>query len=177
MRHPFAVTLSQSKLNHWEWVNEPEYFYKQNKLYEDHLYKFSDLLNIPRSDFEKKILIWAIQHYVPLVELEQNDCFIVFYENLCVDPINQLKKIFNFIAIDYFEDQREQLRDKLITPSSVTKKDSAIFTGKSLIDTWRNELSSAQIKNGLEILSHFSLDNIYNDQLLPNEEGLLNFQL
>lgn len=175
MRHPFAVTNSQILLSHWKWTDDPQYFFNQQKLNKDYLANLPDKLRNVKTEFEKKILIWCISNYVPLMQLEKNDCLFVFYENLSINPKEELKKIFSFLNINVPEHDKNKLFQKIKIPSPVSHNDSAIVNNKDLVNSWKHRLSSEEIKKGLEILKEFSLDKIYNKENMPNEEGLKEF--
>lgn len=175
LRHPFAICNSVEKINSWWWFDDPEVYFKQRKLYDKYLHKFENLLEYANSDFEKLILTWSIVNYVPLMEMDENDYLIVFYEDICANPVDELKKIYDWLGINIESINNSKLEQLIKTPSRVSRNDSAINTGKSLIDTWSNELTSTQINKGMKILNEFSLDKIYNTELFPEKNGLKYF--
>jgi len=175
MRHPFAVTSSQGILHNYKWLKNPQYLFNQKKLNEDYLVNLPDNLRKVNTTFEKLILIWCICNYIPLMQLEKNDCLFVFYENLAANPKKELKRIFSYLNIDVAEQDKKKLLEKINKPTWVSHNDSAILNNKDLVDTWKYRLSSQEIIKGLEILKEFSLDKIYNEELMPKEEGLKEF--
>jgi hypothetical protein len=54
----------------------------------------------------------------------------------------------------------------------VTAPGSALLREASPIDSWRRELTPAQIDAGLAILAQFGLDGLYRFEPMPNREGL-----
>jgi hypothetical protein len=50
----------------------------------------------------------------------------------------------------------------------LARKDSAIFSGDSLVDGWRKHVSAQQLRRACEIVRLFSLDRIYSEESLPD---------
>ena len=176
MRHPFATTLSKQKLKDWEWMTEPVQFFEQPELFQDWLEPFEDLIRKTKGFFEKQVLIWSIVHYIPLKQLDRREIHLVFYEQLCSDHENELKRLISYL---YDEDERQDLDPRLLEkinePSFTSRKDSAIKRGGNLCDVWRRGLSDSQIYEGIGILRIFGLDRIYNESLMPNREAAEDF--
>ena len=42
----------------------------------------------PKDHLEKLIILWCIYHYVPSKQLKKGEAFILFYENLIIEPKN-----------------------------------------------------------------------------------------
>lgn len=172
MRHPFATALSKQKLKDWEWMTEPVQFFEQPELYQDWLMPFEDLIRKTEGFFEKQVLIWSIVHHIPLKQLDRRDIFLVFYEQLCSHPENELKRLSSYLYnVGRERDLDPRLLEKINEPSFTSRKDSAINRGDNLCDVWRQDLSDSQIDNGMEILRAFGLDRIYNESLMPNREA------
>jgi hypothetical protein len=69
-----------------------------------------------------------------------------------------------FLDTDFDERVFKELRNA----SSVSRKDSPIKVGGSLLDSWRDHITSSQIAKAIEILGLFGLDRIYSQNSLPN---------
>jgi hypothetical protein len=171
MRHPFATALSKQKLKDWDWMTEPVQFLDQRDLFQDYLEPFENLIRKTDGFFEKQVLIWSIVHYVPLKQLDHHDVLLVFYEHLCSDPENELKRLFSYL---YGPEEQQVLDPKLLekikAPSFTSRQNSAINRGGNLCDVWRKDLSDSKIDKGIEILQAFGLDRIYNKDLMPDRE-------
>jgi hypothetical protein len=167
-RHPCAVARSKLKLG---WGTHLDEFLAQPELMADHLNKFESLLRSAETDFEKHILLWCVEHYVPLRQFAPGEIYFAFYERLCAQPEAEFKKIFDFLGLESSTADTNILG----RPSAMSQKSSAIFSGESLIDTWRKEISREQVQRAIEILSAFGLAHIYTDDLMPlSDSPILN---
>lgn len=166
IRNPFAVALSKQKLaKKWIWMTEPKDFFKQHNLCDDYLNPFEDVIqSIDDNDFiEKQVLIWAIIHYVPLSALNEKDIYIIFYEDLVSNPLKELEKLFSFLGIEYLLEDKNLLK-RIHVPTRTTKDFHKGSPNKSAVSSWKNELSTKQISQGLQIIERFQLSNIYKDE-------------
>ncbi|MCP4397073.1 MAG: sulfotransferase domain-containing protein [bacterium] len=172
LRHPCAVALSKEKLQHRKWIRNPEDLLRQNELSTDYLRPFEPLIRSAGSFFEKQITIWSIIHAIPLRQFRPGQIHLIFYEELCTDPQRELQRLFSYLGAPFdTSNLHPQLAAQLKIPSRTCREESAIKTGHNLIDTWRSELTAAQIKRAVEILRAFGLDKIYNDALIPDCEA------
>jgi hypothetical protein len=150
------------KLN---WGTHLEEFLAQEELLEDHLAPFKKEIKKARDDFEKHVFLWCIENYVPIKQFSIGKIHLAFYENYCVDPVGEIKRLFSFLN----ENIDESVFAKLSVPSELTRKDSAIITGESLRmaeKIYHNE----QIRRTVDILNIFGLDKIYSEKSMPNIE-------
>lgn len=160
MRHPCAVANSKLKLN---WDTHIDNLLSQPNLIEDHLSPFLPKLKTAESTLEKHILLWCVENYLPLKQFEPGEIHIVFYENLCLNPEEEISKLSNFLDLNLLPEAL-----KLIDiPSELTREESAINNDKNLISSWKNKLSPTQIEESLNILSYFGMDIIYNESPTP----------
>jgi len=84
-------------------------------------------------------------------------------------PGRNQKTVFFFIGEGESTDNR--LYKKFNKPSQTCHNESAILKNSNLIDRWRRVLSDSQIKRGINILSKFGLEKIYNYSLMPDESA------
>jgi len=166
LRHPCAVANSRMYLTK-EWFKPNINVYlQQNQLIEDYLFKFKEKIKAATSDFEKYIFKWCIENYVPIRQFKDNEVLITFYENLCLHPQVELKRIFSFIGRSY--NGNLEIFDK---PSKMSMRSSAINSRTDLMSSWRINIDQDQVQKAVEILEHFGLDQIYNEDDLPLLHG------
>jgi len=163
LRHPCAVANSKLKLN---WNTHLEEFLAQDELIEDHLAPFKKEIEKARDDFEKHVFLWCIENYLPIKQFSVGKIHLAFYENYCADPREEIRRLFLFLN----KNIDESVFAKLCIPSELTRKDSAIITGDSLIDGWRKYITNEQIRRTIDILNIFGLDKIYSEESIPNIE-------
>lgn len=170
MRHPCAV--ANSKINiaekHFRYTDSPlEHFLIQTELAEDYLAPYEKLIRKSKTIFETNVFMWCIENFVPMKQFNKGEIHVTFYENLCVNPENEIKNIFSYIGKPYSPAVLHQVK----TPSRQSKKHSAIVSGNDLIRSWRKNITHDQIQRAVEILDLFGMDVIYNDNDLPLLEG------
>ena len=151
-RHPCAVASSRIKRN---WYNtQLEEILAQKELMEDFLNPFRSEIERAQTIFEKLIFLWCIENYVPLKQFKKGEIHLAFYENFCVNPKHEIERLFLFLGKNFDKKVFENLKK----PSPLSRKDSAIITGDSLIDSWRKHITNEQIERAVEILDLFELD-------------------
>lgn len=173
LRHPFAVALSKLEKGYWQWVNDPEELLEQRILCEDFLNPHSSFIkkiSKKGTPFEKQILIWSIINYIPLTQFDENKLCVTFYEDWVIDPLKELHRINSFIGDNLMADGLS-LEDKRITEPSRTSLKRDFKTS-----SWRNYVNEIDYEKGVEILKHFNLDLLYNDDSTPNHNFLKHFR-
>ena len=163
MRHPCAVVSSRLRLKLPLHKKELPHIFKQKPLLDDFLAPFLPLVQEYQEPFEAHILLWAIQNYVPLQQFKTGELFLLFYEELCQQPEAILPRLFDFLELPL----KANVFETFHRPSYMARRQSAIVTGGSLIDSWREHVTPEQIKNACRILSHFGLDLIYSEESMP----------
>lgn len=171
IRNPFAVALSKQRLKDWTWLTEPQLLLEQQPLYEDYLAPFEEVIRTVGDDLiERHILIWAIIHYIPLMNLDSDDIYILFYEDLVSHPKEELERLFNFLGRDTSEG--ENLFNRIYKPTRTSHGFTKALSRESLLDSWKDSLSTQTIDRGMRILEKFQLEAIYEDRLKPNKAAL-----
>jgi hypothetical protein len=164
LRHPCAVVASQMALKDWDWSVVLGNFSSQPELMAEHLEPFRSQLESPMSEVEQHAVAWAIDYFVPLRELRPGDAHVLFYEHLVADPAQHLPPLFAFLRSPY---ERAVLR-VLQRPSAVSRPDSAIVAGGSILSDWSTRLSPEDVRTILRVVERFGLDIAYSDRADPN---------
>jgi hypothetical protein len=175
MRNPFAVAVSKFHKRRWSWTIDPLDLLNQPNLREDYLHPFEALIGrVSRGNdyIETQILIWSILNYVPLLQFGADQCHVVFYEDVCARPDDEVSRIRSHIRPHDAAPRVTIPAEVVRKPSRVTATGSALLKGASPIDSWRRELTPAQIDAGRAILSHFGLDGLYRSEPMPDRERL-----
>ena len=121
----------------------------------------------PKDHLEKLIILWCINHYVPSKQLKKGEAFILFYENLIIEPENEIKNLFKYLNKRIEIDKISQI----LTVGTVTNFQNRDYNldRNSLLFSWKDQFSIAEIQQTYNILSEFKLDGIYNKDGLPNK--------
>jgi len=173
IRNPFAVALSKSKRKTFHWLTDPSELLAQEPLVQDHLQPFEDVIRGVGDDFiQRQVLIWAILHYVPLRQFESGRLQVVFYEDVVRHPERELLRLFRYLRPDSVDSMMKGALEIVARPSRVTGKKKKAAGGPWPIGQWRDEVSAEQLREGLKILAHFGLDQLYGDGAMPRREFL-----
>ena len=162
LRHPCAVARSEMSVSS-DWKANPSLFLDQQPLLDDHVGPFLDGMGSLDTEFERHILVWCLDNYVPLRTPPRSAVHVMFYENLCVDPEGELGRLFAYLG----EPLAERALRVAGRPSATTRRDSAIVSGNSLVDGWRTSVTEQEIESAGRILSVFGLDHIYGRGSMP----------
>ena len=134
---------------------------------EDFLDPFKSELQDAKTVFDKHIFMWCIENYVPLKQFSDGELLVVFYENICTQPEQEMQRLCSFIGQRF----SPASVDKSSIPSALSRKQSAINSGDDLVSSWRKSISDDQIERAVEILGIFGLQNIYNENDYPLLSG------
>ena len=171
IRNPFSVALSKYKKKDWLWLTDPIALLEQKKLYNDYLHPFENLIRktCSKNDYIlNQVLIWSIVNYVPLCQFNQGEIQVIFYEDVYLNPSQEISKLFN-----YSNNTSLIIDEKIIeTPSRVPDTENNITNGISPIISWKNELSIQQIDFGFSILEAFGFETLYDNSSMPNKRAL-----
>ena len=173
MRNPFEVALSKENTKDWMWMEDPKLFLEQKELYEDFLQPFEKTIRNVSDDYiERQIMIWAIIHYVLFQQIKKDNLHIVFYENLVDSPKKEITNLMRYIHNQDNIVIPSKLLSIAVKPSRVASKNR--INGKATTNDWKGKLTSAQLDNGLKILSVFKLDKIYGEDFSPSKQAVEN---
>lgn len=168
MRHPLAVVESRQAL---EWPARLELYLKRTELIDDYLAPFlvsiEQALSLSEQSFERNVLFWCIENYVPLQQFKAGEIHIAFYENLVTEPEAEARRLFAFLNKPFDTCALHALD----APSSQTRADSVIRQKGPKLERWRSIFSPGQIGWALDTLHRFGLDRIYTDALTPRIEN------
>ncbi len=165
LRHPCAVVRSHLRRTHLHPDLGP--FFAQDELMEDLLNPFRAEMEAAETDFEKYVFRWCIENYVPLRQFRAGEIHLAFYEDFCASPESEIDRLFSFLGQSYDRTIYKHIR----RPSPVARIESAVVSGGSLIDSWREQITDDQVRRAVEILSLFGLDRIYSQGSMPNPHG------
>ncbi len=160
LRHPCAVARSKIAMG---WKTHLDDFLSQPELVADFLQPFVPLLESARDDFDRHILLWCIENWVPLCQFTRGEIHVCFYEDLCTQPEREARALLSYLRRPF----SSTLLQSMSHPSALSKAHSAIVTGESMLDAWRKAVSKPQIDRAVELLQHFGLDQLYGAESTP----------
>lgn len=170
IRHPFAVCASK--------MNVQFFLATLNSLrIEKDFPNLAALTtSIGEDAWEQYVFDWCIENYIPLKMLHRDDYHLVFFENMFLAPQETMSSLFTFLNRSYDE---AQIFKALRLPSQTfTLIDPGFDKNPEqqktyLPEYWQNQLTSTQIARGMEILSWFGLDKLYQENGRPHPDWAL----
>ena len=172
LRHPCAVAASKERLKNWSWVKDPAHLFAQRTLMEDCLSPYIGSLEWAHNQFEKYVLIWSIVHHVVLKQLAVGRVHIVFYEMLCADPDNEIRRMLAYAGENLDHPLLDpRLAHQYEQPSQTTRPHNSPHRCQDSISRWQQQVSDSKVEAALRILKLFGLHRIYDENPMPNCEA------
>jgi hypothetical protein len=175
VRHPVAIAKSWERL---DWRNEAfstrpnlDAFMTQPELLDD----FPEIKEVyqdvrARDLFSQVVFQWCIYHAVPLRQLRKGEAHVLFYENLLLNPRDELEVLFKFLGMELEWDQVEKI---FYEPSSTNflkrRFDRGDVGGKKQLD-FISRLGIDRKSDIDWILSRFGLSTLYNKEGIPTTQ-------
>jgi hypothetical protein len=171
IRHPAAFVGSLKAIN---WSHPFDHFLKQPQLMNDHLSEFKeeieDFANNEKSIIDQGILIWLITHsYIKKLKERYSDWLFVRHEDVSIDPINEFKKIFSHLKLEFTDKIRENIKEfsgksnqaEVFSTDldTMIKRDS-----NAVINSWKKRLTSNEISYIREKVSYLSNEFYSEDE-------------
>ena len=121
----------------------------------------------PEDAFQDVLFQWCVLHFVPLHQLRSGDAYLLFYENLLVNPEEEIARLFGYLNRDY---EWPAVQRSLRTGSTTNYRDRDFETvsQSDLLASWRGRFSEARLAMADEMLSKFGLDQIYDETRMPS---------
>ncbi|MGI8651007.1 MAG: sulfotransferase family protein [Rubrobacter sp.] len=163
LRHPCAVVESRLRLG---WRDGLDDFTAQATLLEDYPEPLESLLPTAKSDFERGILAWCIENYVPLSQLRAADTknvHVLRYEELLLSPERELSRLYQYLH----PDEPDVFR--------ITLKEIEELPREELAFGWKSRVSEGLRAQTSQTLAAFGLNALYDEDALPRPGGLESF--
>ena len=176
IRHPFSVALSTQRNKDWIWMTEPKDFLRQQSLVDAYLSPFQDLIQSvsEKEDyFLNQVTIWSVVNYVLLKQGAAAVDNIIYYESLKANAETHVPNLLRFARPGESQNLNQDFYDRVLKkPSKMVGPRSRYREDVSSSKPWENELTQAQLHEGIKILAAFELDTLYADDGKPNPQGL-----
>jgi hypothetical protein len=165
LRHPFAVALSKRNHMNWTWMREPADFLTRQDLYNDFLQPFGDVIRSAESYFDKQVVIWAIIHHVMFDQLDEDDFHLIFYENICRQPREELSRLMQFLG--HGNNSVERALNIIGNVSKFSSEEALRSRGRENYAMWLEQISDEEYKRGCRILKVFNMGKLYSGNPEP----------
>ena len=95
LRHPCAVAQSKVKLG---WETHLDEFLLQPDLVNDFLAPVHDAVKGARDVFDRHVVMWCVENWVPLRQFAPGEILVVFYEDLCTRTWQATESVLSFVG-------------------------------------------------------------------------------
>jgi hypothetical protein len=164
LRHPCAVVSSQLLLLDWEWQVDVEALLGQPDLVQDHLRPYVEAMVAASTPYERHLVTWCVENLVPLRQFQPGQIHLVFYEQLCAEPLREADRLFRFLGkrIDH------RILPMMSRPSRASRGHSAVISGQGAVDAWVSRVSRHDLDGAVRTLGLFGLEHVYGMDPVPN---------
>lgn len=154
----------------------------QPELLQDFLEPFRPVMESATTVFAQRVVEWSIQNYVPLHQFAPGEVHLIFYEDFCIDPVRQMRRLREFLGTELREDEAERIRSRSRQPSSTVHRtavhgyrEPSEIEGYEQIAKWTKRVQPDEQRDAARILQAFGLDGVYNvTDPMPDSEGAAN---
>jgi len=169
LRHPVPTAWSAAEL-HWKpYLRE---FLDQRPLVEGPLAPFHDVIDEQVSTgnpFQKHVLRWCLENYVPVTQLAAGSAHVVFYEDVVLDPTGELERLGRYLGRFgdggwAFGAGRPSAMDR---PSRANYRGTPVLAADERLRGWCDEVPDEDVRRALEVVGRFGLDRIYGADVRP----------
>ncbi len=149
VRHPAAIASSRKKLN---WIFNFDWWRNQEDFYADHFKDIDDQLKKYELGFIQETAFHWLTCYSYIQKVKErypDKVMIIRHEDVCVNPIGELQKIFEYIGLPFEEKIQKkiehitsgsQLEKSTLTLSKLERRD-----GKNMVFKWKKETTQEEL--------------------------------
>lgn len=112
-----------------------------------------------RPGFESLIFLWCISYWLPLRQFKAHELHLLFYEELLLNSVVELERLFAFLGHDYTPQKALKLYSRA---SSTARFSQQTQTSGFKFDAWLSRMAPGQIERAYEIMSLFGLEQLYS---------------
>jgi hypothetical protein len=141
----------------------------QPELMHDFLEPFRPVIEAATTVFEQRMVVWCIQTYVPLHQFVPGEIHLAFYEDFCIDPVKQMRRLREFLGTGLRDDEVERIRTRSRKPSSTLHRtaihgfrEPSEIEGYEQIAKWTKRVQPDEQRAAADILRAFGLDGVYS---------------
>lgn len=123
--------------------------------------------------FESLLFLWCISYWIPFHQFSKDELYLLFYEDLLLDPHVELEHLFAFLGHSYSPQKAQRVFSRV---SSTARLNQDTLSQRFKFDSWMSCVTPEQIERAYEIMSLFGLEQLYSPVTgKPNKEIALSF--
>jgi hypothetical protein len=162
MRHPCAVVYSRLAAPQ-PWHADVQDILQQEDLLNDHLQPWVEAIAAETDVFGAHAVWWAVENHVALQQLRGIPHFLVYYEDLVMQPETVLDNLMPWLGYEQMPPGVEKL---LSRPSRMSHANLAYQDKQMRLSNWQKQVSSADQERILSWAHRLNLA-MYNETALP----------
>lgn len=162
VRHPFAVAASQ--LSHPAWASEFKGYNIPDSPFNEIYLQHSDFLLSLKHKYEALVATWCLTNLIPLRNPRNNrDWITVYYENLILNPEQQLGNIFN----RWNTPLPASVLKHITIPSATTRDATFRQSREKQLSKWKRFFDKTQTERMTAVLQYFGVTE-YTTDIFPH---------
>jgi hypothetical protein len=169
LRHPIPTAWSAAELYWKPYLGE---FLGQRQLLDGPLVAWRDIITEAAASedlFQKHVLRWCLENYVPVNQLAPESAHVVFYENIVEDPDAELERLARYL--ERFSDGGWSFSagrpSAVDLPSRANYRGTPVMAAEERLRSWCDEVPVASVGRAMEMVGRFGLDRIYGVDVRP----------
>jgi hypothetical protein len=151
----------------------------QPELMQDFLEPFRAVIEAATSVFAQRMVVWCIQNYVPLHQFAPGEVHLAFYENFCIEPVKEMRRLRRFLGSELRDDEVDRIMRRSRQRSSTLHRtavhgfrEPSEIEGYEQIAKWTKRVQPDEQRLAAETLRAFGLDGVYSaTDPLPDFKG------
>lgn len=170
VRNPYAVLLSMRKGEWFPQIPQDEFLallLGNDALVEAWTGRHEKLIRSCTSQYEQRMLLWALANRIAMSVLKPGDALLLFYEDIMREPELFARQLIRHVGGTFDESMLKNME----RPSATARNAHNHRAGEHLV-RWRQELTPREIDRGAEILDAFGMMSLYDDESMPTPERL-----
>lgn len=176
VRHPCSVINSMLRFGQWDKQFVGGHDDPDSPLHLGHLPqqtrdRFGPIVSSLRNETEALTAIWALDHYLPLVQSETHPWILLSYEKLVRDGVKELRRVCQGLGVEV----TDQMESTLAQPSSSDKGNLELDTSKQL-SKWKHQLTATQLDDIFSVIERAGLSQFFSRDIDPNYDELAKCQ-
>lgn len=151
----------------------------QPELMQDYLEPYRPVIEAATTVFAQRMVVWCIQNYMPLRMLAPGDVHLAFYEEFCIDPVKQMRRLREYLGTELRDDEIDRIRKRSRQRSSTLHRteihgfrEPSEIEGYEQIAKWMKRVTPDEQREAAAMLRAFGMDGVYSaTDPLPDFEG------
>jgi|GEM_PF-3681348 len=160
LRHPAAVILSQ--LN-GGWNLSSARLNAQSVLRDSARLERFDDYGWPEEGFASNLLFWIIENEIALECAKTNQSLVLHYENLCMNPDDELRRIEHYLNTKLPKEAWQQLDDA----SWSSHTSIGTLSAEEKVTNWISQITDEQMTILADLLKRSPLGGLYGTDPMP----------